>query len=75
MRRRRRALRRAWRAMTWPLSAHIVFALATGLACGLAVAHYEKGIPPPYAAALGMLVVYPLVVAAWRGFHRLRGVD
>jgi hypothetical protein len=74
MRRKRRALRRAWRAMTWLLSCHIVFALATGLTCGLAAAHYENVFPPPYAA-LGVLVVYPLLVAARWGFHRLRGVD
>jgi hypothetical protein len=75
MRTTRQALRRAWRMMTWPLSGHIVFALATGLASGLAAALYEKVIPPPYAAALGVLVVYPLLVAAWWGLHRLRGVD
>jgi hypothetical protein len=32
----RRSLRRAWRTMTWPLSAHIALALGTGEACGQA---------------------------------------
>ena len=66
----RRALRRAWRTMTWPLSGHIVFALATGLACGAAVARYPDviALAPPYAAILGTLVIYPVLVATWWRF-------
>jgi hypothetical protein len=60
--------------MTWPLSGHIVFALATGLVFGLAAGHYREVIPPPYAAALGTFVVYPLMVAAWWRFHRPSGI-
>ena len=37
---RRRSLRRAWRVMIWPLSGHIALALGTGLAFGIADAHY-----------------------------------
>ncbi len=54
----RRSLRRAWRVMTWPLSGHVALALGTGLTCGGMIA-------PPYAAILGTLVVYPVIVATW----------
>jgi len=37
---RRRRLRRLWRVMTWPLSGHIALALGSGLAFGIADAHY-----------------------------------
>jgi hypothetical protein len=62
---RRRSLRRVWRVMTWPLSGHIALALGTGLAFGIADAHYATVISPPYAAILGTLVVYPAMVAMW----------
>jgi hypothetical protein len=61
----RRSLRRVWRVMTWPLSGHIALALATGLACGGAASRYPDVLAPPYAAILGTLVVYPVMVAAW----------
>jgi hypothetical protein len=56
--------------MTWPLSGHIVFALATGLACGTAVARYPDviALAPPYATILGTLVIYPALVATWWHF-------
>ena len=65
MRTMRRSLRRAWRVMTWPLSGHLTLALGTGLACGIAAAHYPNVISSPYAAILGALVVYPAMVATW----------
>jgi hypothetical protein len=65
----RRSLRRAWRAMTWPLSGHLALALATGLACGTAAARYPDMIAPPYAAILGTLVVYPVIVVTWWHFN------
>jgi hypothetical protein len=71
----RRSLRRAWRAMTWPLSGHIVFALATGLACGIAAARYPDVISPPYAALVGTLVVYPAMVGMWWRLQRPGGND
>ena len=61
---RRRSLRRVW-LMTWPLSGHIALALGTGLAFGIADAHYATVISPPYAAIVGTLVVYPAMVAMW----------
>jgi hypothetical protein len=61
----RRSLRRVWRVMTWPLPPHMVFALATGLACGVAASRYPTPITPPYAAILGTLVLYPIMVATW----------
>ena len=61
----RRSLRRAWRVMTWPLSGHVALALATGLTCGIAASRYPDVIAAPYAATLGTLVIYPVMVAAW----------
>ncbi len=55
--------------MTWPLSGHVVLALATGLACGTVAARYPAVIEPPYAAILGALILYPLMVAAWWRIH------
>ena len=66
---RRRSLRRAWRVMTWPLSGHVALALATGLACGTVVSHYPDVIEPSYAAILGTVILYPLMVAAWWRLH------
>jgi hypothetical protein len=40
-------------------------ALATGLACGIVAARYPDVIEPPYAAILGTLVVYPVMVTIW----------
>jgi hypothetical protein len=61
---RRRSLRRVW-LMTWPLSGHIALALGTGLALGIADAHYATVISPPCAVIVGTLVVYPAMVAMW----------
>src|ERR1700730_10456097 len=72
MRTVRRSLRRAWQMITWTLSGHIIFALATGIACGIVAARYPEVISPPYAAILGTLVVYPVIVAMWR-LHRPGG--
>jgi hypothetical protein len=71
----RRSLQRVRRALTWPLSGHIVFALATGLVCGIAAAHYPDVISPPYAAIIGALAVYPLMVAMWWRLNRPGGND
>jgi hypothetical protein len=65
----RRSLRRVWRAMTWPLSGHLALALATGLTCGIAASRYSDVIEPPYAAILGTLILYPIMVAAWWRVH------
>jgi hypothetical protein len=70
---RRRSLRRAWRAMTWPLSGHVALALATGLACGILASRYPSAIEPPYAAILGTLVLYPTMVTAWWRLNSLGG--
>jgi hypothetical protein len=67
---RRRALRRLRHAI-WPLPTHIAFALATGLACGIAASRYRDVIQPPGAAILGTLL-YPAMVAAWRLVIRVR---
>jgi energy-converting hydrogenase Eha subunit C len=55
--------------MTWPLSGHVALALATGLACGIAASRYPDVIAAPYAATLGTLILYPVMVAAWWRFH------
>jgi hypothetical protein len=68
---RRRAWRRVWNAVIWPLPTHIAFALATGLACGIAASRYRDVIQPPGAAILGTLL-YPAMVAAWRLVIRVR---
>ena len=67
---RRRSLRRAWQVPIWPWSRHVALALATGLACGTAVARYPDviALAPPYAAILGTLVIYPVLVATWWHF-------
>ena len=69
----RRALRRAWRMMTWPLSSHIVFALATGLVCGIAASGYPDVIAPPYAAIVGTLMIYSLLLLIWLRVNRSGG--
>jgi energy-converting hydrogenase Eha subunit C len=58
--------------VTWPLSGHIVFALVTGLVCGIAARGYPDVIAPPYAAIVGTLMVYPLILMIW---WRLTRVD
>ena len=72
---RRPSLRRAWQVLTWPLSGHVVLALATGLACGAAVARYPDviALAPPYAAILGTFVIYPVLVATWWHFSASGG--
>ena len=71
----RRTLRRAGQIITWPLSGHLALALATGLVCGTIASHYTKIIvlAPSYAALAGTLVIYPVVVAAWRLMDRSGG--
>ena len=48
MRTVRRSLRRAWQMITWPLSGHIIFALATGIACGIVVGVGALGERPDF---------------------------
>ena len=55
--------------MTWPLAGHIVFALGTGFACAAVVTHYPEVIARPYAAILGTVVLYPVMVAVWWHLH------
>jgi len=50
----------------------VALALATGLACGIATAHYPVVISPPYAAILGTLVVYPAMITMWWHLNRPR---
>jgi hypothetical protein len=69
----RRFLRRAWRVLTWPVSAHIMFALGTGLASGIVASRYPDVIGPPYAAILGTLIIYPVMVAAWWHLNAPKG--
>jgi hypothetical protein len=69
----RRSLWRVWRIVTWPLSNHIAFALATGLACGIVAARYPGEIAPPYAAIAGTLGIYPALVAMWHRLHPPEG--
>jgi hypothetical protein len=69
----RRSLRRVWRAMSWPLPGHLVFALATGVASGATAAHYPDVISPPYAAILGAVILYPLMLTIWWRLHRFKG--
>jgi type VI protein secretion system component VasF len=58
----RRSLRRAWRVPTWPLAAHIVFALGTGFACAVVATNYPQVMAPRYAAVFGVVVLYPAMV-------------
>src|SRR5271155_102672 len=71
----RRSLGRGWQMITWPLWSHIIFALATGIACGIVAARYPEVISPLDAAILGTLVVYPVMVAMWWRLHRPGGSD
>jgi uncharacterized protein (DUF2062 family) len=70
---RRRSLRRVWRVIAWPLSGHVALALATGLACGTVASRYPGAIEPPYAAILGTLILYPVMVTAWWRLNSLGG--
>jgi hypothetical protein len=65
----RRSLRRAWRVMTWPLAGHIVFALGIGFACGIAATRYPEVMTPTYAAILGTVLLYPVMVIMWWRLH------
>jgi hypothetical protein len=69
----RRSLRRAWRILTWPVTAHIMFALGTGLASGILAQHYPQVLSVPLAMLLGTIVLYPLMVAMWWHLHRPGG--
>jgi hypothetical protein len=51
--------------MTWPLPGHIVFALGTGVACGTVATHYPEVMAPVYAAMLGTVALYPVMVVMW----------
>ena len=61
----RRSLRRAWRILTWPLAAHIVFALGTGFACAVVSSNYVQVMAPPFAAIFGVFLLYPVMVVVW----------
>ena len=60
-------------AVTWPLAAHIVFALGTGFACGVVVTSYPQMMAPLYAAIFGTVVLYPAMVTVWWHLHRPGG--
>jgi hypothetical protein len=51
--------------LTRSLPGHIALALTMGLACGVVAARYRAMILPPYAAILGALVAYPVLIAVW----------
>lgn len=55
--------------MIWPLPMHIAFALAIGLASGIAASRYHNVIAPPLAAILGTLVLYPVMLGIWWRLH------
>jgi hypothetical protein len=64
-------LRRIARAV-WVSPRHIALALVLGLLCGAAASRIDGSIiAPPYAATLGTLVLYPLVMFLWRRLARL----
>jgi hypothetical protein len=46
--------------ITWTLSGHIIFALATGIACGIVAGRYPEVISPPYAASSARLSSTPV---------------
>jgi len=50
----------------WVSPRHAVVALAIGVLCGVLAARVDGMIPPPYAATLGTLVLYPVLVTVWR---------
>jgi hypothetical protein len=59
--------------MTWPLAGHIVFALGIGFACGIVATCYPEVMAPPYAAILGTVVLYPVMVIMWWRLDPLGG--
>jgi predicted membrane protein len=71
MKTKRRLAGRVWRMMTRSIPGHVIMALVTSLVCGAAAARFHAAVLPPYAAILGALVAYPVLVAAWWRFPRL----
>jgi hypothetical protein len=49
----------------WISPWHAALALAIGVVCGALSSRVGGMIAPPYAAILGTLVVYPVLVAVW----------
>lgn len=49
---------------------HIVMALATGLVCGALASRTNLLVSPPYAATIGSLILYPLLVTTWQRIAR-----
>ncbi len=58
--------------MIWVSPRHAALALATGLVCGGLASRIDGMISPPYAAILGAVVAYPVLVAIWSRLPRLR---
>ena len=44
---------------------HVALALTTGLLCGVVASRVGGRIAPPYAAILGTIVAYPMLVVIW----------
>ena len=65
-------IRRLARAV-WVSPRHAALALTTGLVCGALAARIGGPISPPYAAILGALALYPLMLAIYWRLHRPRG--
>ena len=62
--------RRIARAV-WVSPRHITLALVLGLLCGTIASRIDGSIiAPPYAATLGTLILYPLVMILWRRLTR-----
>ncbi len=59
--------------MTWPLAGHIVFALGIGFACEIAATRYPEVMTPTYAAILGTVLLYPVMVIMWWRLHPFGG--
>jgi uncharacterized membrane protein YoaK (UPF0700 family) len=50
----------------WVSPRHFALAFATGVVCGALAARNTGRIAPPYAAIIGAVVVYPVLLGAWR---------
>jgi hypothetical protein len=48
-------------------------ALGTGFACAVVATNYPQVMAPPYAAVLGVIVLYPAMVTVWWHVHRPGG--